>query len=322
MKNHLNFKTIYCAFVFIIFLILSYTISFLFIQLTPFVNLQNMYDSNMVYILNYSRNELELSSVENIKLYKFDYVECNGEYYLKIVMNENASKYGIAFDDSDTLYIVKGDLNLETSKLYSNNKSLPSDYYLDYSNIVIDNAIIKVNISIDYLIVDENLTIEESSLAIIPKASIVRQGSISNSRYIETYVFDGDGFKNIIQSKYMFKSTLIFAFSGITMLTLFFSLSNLYSSYIKTHERELIIKNIYYKNKRSLINEYVNKNFIISVPIIIVSMILGFLLNKYYNVIHFMIAFLIYVLLYYLILRIVISKKIKKINIVKDVRAL
>lgn len=322
MKNHLNFKTIYSTFVFIIFLILSYTISFLFVQLTPFVNLQNMYDANMVYVLNYSRQKFDLSSLENIKLYKFDYVEYNNEVYLKIVMNENASKYGIAFDDSDTLYIEKGNLNLETSKLYSNNKYLPSDYYIDYSNIVIDNAIINVNISIDYLEVDENLTLEESSLAIIPKDSVVNQGSISNSRYTETYVFDGDGFKNIIQSKYMFKTTLIFAFSILTMLTLFFSLSNLYNSYIKTHERELIIKNIYYKNKRNLINEYVNKNFVISVPIIFVSMILGFLLNKYYNAIYFMIAFLIYVVLYYLILRIVISKKIKKINIVKDVRAL
>lgn len=122
------FKILYAIFLLAIFTTLSAIISNLFSQISPYLNLENMYDSDKVYIYNYTYQRRELYDEKDVLIYKIDFLKENDNYAIKIVMNKNAAKYGIAYDDLDTLYVIKSDLNLEENVLYSNNKDLKTQF--------------------------------------------------------------------------------------------------------------------------------------------------------------------------------------------------
>lgn len=320
MKKN-RFYIIYSVFLFLSFSILSYIVSFLFIELTPFKELKNMYDDDMIYIYNYSHYNIKIDDSNDTKLYLFDFVEYDGNYYLKITMNKNAAAYGIAYDDSDTLFVNKINLELEEGVLYSNNHELQCDKYLDYQNFYINNSVFNVDIKIDYIIVDDTLTINDSSLAIINKNSVDKfYLSTINSRYQNNYIFDGAGFKNLIDSKYQFKISIILIFSCLSLLGVVFGISNIFNNYVQNIKKEFLIKNVYYKLKRQLINEYTNKNFLISLPPIILGVLIGFLLSSNFSITQILFTLFIYLIVYFFILRINLSIKLKKINLMKDMR--
>jgi len=317
------FKILYAIFLLAIFTTLSAIISNLFSQISPYLNLENMYDSDKVYIYNYTYQRRELYDEKDVLIYKIDFLKENDNYAIKIVMNKNAAKYGIAYDDLDTLYVIKSDLNLEENVLYSNNKDLKNAIYKDYSNIVFKNTIFNIEYDITYLYVDDSLTLEDSTLVITKKSNCnLSTFNDLNSRHTTYYAFDGDGFKNIIKSKFTFKISMVLVFAIAAIITLLFSLFNMFDNYIKIYKNEIIIKNVYYKTKRQLINEYTNKNYVFAIVFICLGLLLGFIIQKNYSLKYLLLSLLSFAVSYYLILRIVMTFKIKKINLMSDSRGM
>ncbi len=317
------FKIIYSIFILLIFSTLTYIISNLFSQISPYMYLEKMYDNEKIYIFNYSYLNTKLYDENDVMLYRIDFVNENDNYYTKIVMNKNAAKFGYAYDDFDTLYVIKGDFSLEENVLYSNDKSLNADKYVNYPNIEFKNNIFNVNYDINYLYVDDNLTLADSTIVITDKTN-VKPGYFTsiNSRYINHYIFDGAGFKAIIKSKFDFKISMVLVFAVTCIITLIFSLLNMFDNYIKIYKDEIIIKNIYYKSKRKLILEYTFRNFIFSIIFICIGTILGFLIQKNINFKYILLCLAVFFIVYYLVLWLVMKLKISKINIFNDSRGL
>ena len=86
------FKILYAIFLLAIFTTLSAIISNLFAQISPYLNLENMYDSDKVYIYNYTYQRRELYDEKDVLIYKIDFLKEDDNYAIKIVMNKNAAR--------------------------------------------------------------------------------------------------------------------------------------------------------------------------------------------------------------------------------------
>jgi hypothetical protein len=253
-----------------------------------------------------------INNKEEVCLYKYGYVEDDGNYYLKVIMNRKALDLGVIVDDQDDLFIIKINEELDDNVLYSNNRNLKADKYLNYSDVLIKSDVFSKNIEISYIEIDDTLEFDDADMYAFEKKYINLTNYNQLIYFSDDIQITGSALKNRLNNKVQFKIGIILFSSIFGFIGVIFALVNMFDDYIKKNINEIKIELIYYKKRRKYIFQFTNINYLINYIFILLGVILGFIFSKNMNITEFFITLIVYSIIIYLLLYLVINRKIKK----------
>lgn len=307
MKKNLLKSTFAIIFEFVVIFICFVSMYYPLSVFTPYKTMFSKLENDYVYTLNEDYSEI-YQEVDNsdIALYHFDYSADGDE--CTVYMNEKGAEMGIhVFAESPFCAFYKFELN-KTSELEEG-----KEYDLVNDNLV-DNTIFKtklgqVSLDADYLIIDNNIDINKCEYKIYPPNDSY---GITDDISFSYASFSARG-RTIKNSVYRTTNTLgiFLILSAIIPSTiLLIAISFFYSMQIDNKSKQYFINHVFYRKKKTIINETFAFYFIRSQIFALVSALINYFIFIGNDLMLLFLPIVVFFVLEFLYLYIFTTKKI------------
>lgn len=313
--QHLFFIVITTILVFVIYFIPFYSYK----QYSPFDSLLNTLDSNKTYCYNNdSAAKYYNGSPTDIAYYAYDYLKVDEEYKTVLYTNRAGIEQGIPYMDNLYLgFMPFKEFTIIDDVILTNNVSNETNSikYVDYfDKYYLKNALIEIDLNIDYLCVTEDISTYDVFLSCYNNSFLdISKLMIYNDICIGSFITSGSYLKQSALKQYSTILIIMLIISIIPLLFLLICLGIFINSYLNNQSSIIILENIYYKKKKKIVKHYY---FLLLTNILFSSLIgisLSFLITMNNNLIFLGIAYLIAFIIETIGLWVLVNKKINSL---------